>query len=148
MIYADDLSVGQEFAFGSRTLSEHDILDFAGQWDPLRIHTDVAYAEQEGPFGRVIASGIHTLAVYQRMMVDAFAHDIAHKAGRELRLNFRKPVPAGTTLRARCCITDLVLRPQRGDAKAFWHAEVLDQDDDVVLEMDMEGVILMRPAAT
>lgn len=78
------------------------------------------------------------------MMVDGFASDIAHKAGRELRLNFRKPVPAGTTLRGRCRIVDLVLRPARGDAKMFWRADVLDQDDDVVLEIDMEGVILMR----
>jgi hypothetical protein len=73
MIYAEDLHVGQEFEFGSMTLSEQDILDFARQWDPLRIHTDVAYAK-EGPFGQVIASGLHTLAVYQRMMVDGFAY--------------------------------------------------------------------------
>ncbi len=143
MIYAEDLHVGQEFEFGSQTLSEQDILDFAAQWDPLRIHTDPAYAK-EGPFGQVIASGLHTLAVYQRMMVDGFGYEIAHKAGRELRLNFRKPVPAGTTLRGRCRITDLVLRPERGDAKMFMHAEVIDQDADVVLEIDMEGVILMR----
>ncbi len=145
MIYAEDLTIGQEFEFGSMTLSEQDIGDFARQWDPLRIHTDVAYAK-EGPFGQVIASGLHTLAAYQRMMVDAFAHDIAHKAGRELRLNFRKPVPAGTTLRARCRIADLVLRPARGDAKSFWHAEVFDQEGDVVLQIEMEGVILMRPS--
>lgn len=143
MIYAQDLHVGQEFEFGSMALSEQDIIDFARQWDPLRIHTDVAYAKA-GPFGQVIASGLHTLAAYQRMMVDGFAKDIAHKAGRELRLNFRKPVPAGTTLRGRCRIVDLVLRPERGDAKMFWRADVLDQDDDVVLEIDMEGVILMR----
>lgn len=146
MIYAEDLTVGQEFEFGSMTLSEPDILDFARQWDPLRIHTDVAYAK-EGPFGQVIASGLHTLAVYQRMMVDSFGYEIAHKAGRELRLNFRKPVPPGTTLRGRCRIADLVLRPERGDAKLFMHCEVFDQDDDVVLEIDMEGVILMRPVA-
>jgi acyl dehydratase len=147
MIYAEDLRVGQEFEFGSMTLSEHDILDFAAQWDPLRIHTDVAYAK-EGPFGQVIASGLHTLAAYQRMMVDGFGYDIAHKAGRELRLNFRKPVTAGTTLRGRCRITDLALRPERGDARMAMHAEVLDQHDDLVLEIDMEGVILMRPDAT
>ena len=147
MIYAEDLSVGQEFEFGSTTLSEQDILDFAGQWDPLRIHTDLEYAKK-GPFGHVIASGVHTLAAYQRMMVDAFAYDIAHKAGRTLHLNFRKPVPAGTTLRGRCRITDLVLRPGRRDAKMMLQAEVLDQDDDVVLELSTEGVILMRPDPT
>lgn len=144
MIFAEDLTVGQEVEFGSMTLSEQDIVDFAKQWDPLRIHTDLAYAK-EGPFGQVIASGLHTLCAYQRMMVDGFGYDIAHKAGRELRLNFRKPVPPGTTLRGRCKIVEISLRPGRQDARMRMHCDMFDQDDDVVLEIDMDGVILMRP---
>jgi acyl dehydratase len=147
MIYAEDLSIGQAFEFGSLTLSEQDIVEFATQWDPLRIHTDLAYAKA-GPFGQVIASGLHTLAAYQRMMVDAFAYDIAHKAGRALQINFRKPVPAGTTLRGRSRIVELALRPERRDARMVMHGDVFDQDDDVVLEIDMEGVVLMRPEAS
>lgn len=146
MIYADDLTVGQEVEFGSVTFSEQAIRDFATQWDPLRIHTDVAFAKA-GPFGAVIASGLHTLAAFQRMLVDNFAHDIANKAGRGVQLNFRKPVPAGTTLRGRCRIVDIALRPARGDANMKLHCEAIDQDDDVVMEMEMEGVVLMRPAA-
>jgi acyl dehydratase len=120
-------------------------MDFAGQWDPLRIHTDIDYAKA-GPFGEVIASGLHTLCVFQRMMVDAFGYDIAHKAGRKLELKFQKPVRAGDTLSARCRIEDITLRPDRGDAWMTMHSEVLDQEGDVVLEIDMRGVILMRPA--
>ncbi len=146
MIYGEDLTAGQEFTFGSMTLSEDEIVDFAKQWDPLRIHTDLAYAK-EGPFGQVIASGIHTLAAYQRMMVDGFGYDIAHKAGRELRLNFRRPVLAGTTLHGRTRILEITLRPSRGDTVMTMFGEVLDSGDNVVLEIHMEGVILMRPAA-
>ena len=47
---------------------------------------------------------------------------------------------------ARTRILDLTLRPERGDAVMHMHAEVLDQDGNVVLEIGMEGVILMRPA--
>lgn len=145
VIYAEDLAVGQEFEFGSMALSEQDILDFATQWDPLRIHTDVAYAK-EGPFGQVIASGLHTLCVFQRMMVDAFGYDIAHKAGRQLELTFRRPVLPGTTLSARCRVGDITLRPQRGDAWMSMHSDVLDSGGNVVLEIEMLGVVLMRPA--
>jgi acyl dehydratase len=145
VLYAEDLTPGREFEVGSMTLSEQDILDFARQWDPLRIHTDIAYAKA-GPFGQVIASGLHTLCVFQRMMVDAFGYDIAHKAGHKLELKFRRPVLAGTTWSARCRIEDITLRPERGDAWMTMHSDVLDQDGHVVLELEMLGVVLRRPA--
>lgn len=145
MLYAEDLAPGREFEFGSVTVSESDIVEFARQWDPLRIHTDLAYAK-DGPFGQVIASGLHTLCVFQRMMVDAFGYDIAHKAGHKLELTFLRPVLPGTTLSARCRIQDLTLRPERGDAWMTMHSDVIDQNDHVVLAIGMLGVVLMRPA--
>jgi acyl dehydratase len=145
VLYAEDLSVGREFEVGSVTLSEQDILDFARQWDPLRIHTDLAYAK-EGPFGQVIASGLHTLCAFQRMMVDAFGYDIAHKAGHQLQLKFLRPVLPGTTLSARCRIEEIRLRPERGDAWMTMRSDVINQDDHVVLTIEMLGVVLMRPA--
>ena len=144
MFYAEDLTVGSEYKVGSTTLSEQDIIDFARQWDPLRIHVDADYAK-DGPFGEVIASGIHTLAVFQRMMVDGFGFDIAHKAGHKLELKFLRPVRAGTTLSARCRVVDVALRPERGDAWLTMHSDVVDQDDHVVLAIEMHGVVLMRP---
>jgi acyl dehydratase len=144
VLYAEDLTVGCEFDFGSLTLSEADILDFARQWDPLRIHTDQAYAKQ-GTFGQVIASGLHTLCAFQRMMVDAFGHDIAHKAGHKLGLKFCRPVFPGATLSAHLRVLDITLRPERKDAWMTMHADVFDQSRDVVLEIDMLGVVLMRP---
>jgi acyl dehydratase len=127
------------------TLSEQDIVDFARQWDPLRIHVDRDYAT-EGPFGQVIASGLHTLCAFQRMMVDAFGYDIAHKAGRGLELKFLRPVLPGTTLSARCRIEEIRLRPERGDAWMRMRSDVIDHDDHVVLTIDMRGFVLMRPA--
>lgn len=146
MIYAEDLAAEQEFTFGSMTLSEEQIVAFATAWDPLRIHTDLDYAKA-GPFGQVIASGLHTLCAFQRMMVDAFGYDIAHKAGHKLDLTFRRPVLAGTTLSARCRIEDITLRPDRGDAWMKMRSDVLDSDGNVMLEIGMLGVVLMRPAA-
>lgn len=128
------------------TLSEDEIMEFARQWDPLRIHTDQAYAAA-GPFGQVIASGLHTLCAFQRMMVDAFGYDIAHKAGHKLELKFRRPVRPGTTLSGRCRIEAMTLRPDRGDAWMTMHSEVVDHEGHAVLEIDMNGVVLMRPTS-
>ncbi len=65
----DDLSVGQEFRFGTMSIPLEDVLDFARRWDSQPFHTDEARA-RESPFGGLIASGIHTLAA-------AFGHMIA-----------------------------------------------------------------------
>ncbi|QPF82351.1 hypothetical protein IC762_21585 [Bradyrhizobium genosp. L] len=50
MLYADDLAEGQTFQLGSYTISEAEILEFAGQYDPIPIHTDPV-AAAAGPFG-------------------------------------------------------------------------------------------------
>ncbi len=39
------------------------------------------------------------------------------------------------------------MRPDRGDAWMTMHSGVLDQDGNVVLEIEMLGVVLMRPVA-
>jgi len=55
----DELSVGDEFAFGSVRMELDEILDFGRRWDPQPFHIDPA-AAATGPFGGIIASGLHT----------------------------------------------------------------------------------------
>ena len=55
-LWADNLSVGQIFEFGTHHVSEDELLDFARAWDPQDFHVDKAVAER-GPYGGLIASG-------------------------------------------------------------------------------------------
>ena len=64
----DELSVGQEFRFGTMRMPLDEVLDFARRWDPQPFHVDEARAK-ETLYGGLIASGIHTLAA-------AFGHMI------------------------------------------------------------------------
>jgi acyl dehydratase len=57
----DELSLGQEFDFGSIRMELDEILDFARRWDPQPFHID-AVAAAAGPFRGIIASGLHTQA--------------------------------------------------------------------------------------
>ncbi|MFB7757528.1 hypothetical protein ACFC18_49500, partial [Streptomyces sp. NPDC056121] len=65
-LYSEDLPrfVDLRQPLGTHMMTEDDIREFAGQWDPLPIH--VGDGEH---FGGVIASGLHTLCVYQRLAV-------------------------------------------------------------------------------
>ena len=51
-LYFDDFSVGQKFVTKARTITETDIVNFAGlSWDHNQLHTDAIYAAST-PFGR------------------------------------------------------------------------------------------------
>lgn len=145
LLYAEDLQAGDEIQLGSRTLSEDEIIAYAEQWDPLPIHTDREHAAA-GPFGRIIASGLHTLGVYQALMVGSWGSRVANKAGKQLTIKFLRPVPGGTTLTGRTRLLTVTLRPERRDGLVTMRSELLDQDGHVVLEVLAEGVILMSPS--
>ena len=55
-LYLEDLSVGQSFATGSRTLDEASIKAFAREYDPQPFHLD-AEAAKSTFFGSLVASG-------------------------------------------------------------------------------------------
>src|SRR5690606_26878517 len=55
----EDYRVGDVREYGTITVTEQQILDFARQFDPQLIHTDPEWAAT-GPFGGLIASGIQT----------------------------------------------------------------------------------------
>ena len=61
--YLDDYAVGERFISPARTITEADIIQFAGltgDWHPL--HTDVEYAAKT-PFKERIAHGMLTLSI-------------------------------------------------------------------------------------
>lgn len=146
-LYAEDLRPGMEFPFTSWTLTEEAILDYARQWDPLPIHIDPA-AARGGPHGGVIASGLHTMAVYQRLIALALWRDVMGIGGRNLQVRFTKPVVPGTTVTGSAVVEHVTHRPERGTAVIGLTAELTDDSGAVVLEVGVEAVILRRAGAT
>lgn len=62
-LYFEDLEIGQEFTSPARTITESDIMQFAGlsgDYNPL--HTDDVFAAGT-PFGRRIAHGLLGLSI-------------------------------------------------------------------------------------
>jgi acyl dehydratase len=62
----EDLVLGEFRRSLPRTVTEAEIVAFARQWDPQWFHSDAAMA-RESIFGQVVASGIHTLALWRQM---------------------------------------------------------------------------------
>ena len=142
VVTADDLAVGDRIPFGSRTLSEDEILAFARDWDPQWLHTDPA-AAAAGHHGGVIASGIHTLAVLQRLCVEALYSRWAVIAGRGFdRLRFTAPVRPGDTLTGAATILAVSLDDTRGRVQMDF--DVRNQDDVQVLTALMTVYVWRR----
>jgi acyl dehydratase len=109
MKYFEEIAVGERASFGSHTFTPAEIKSFAVRFDPQPFHVDEAAAAQS-PYGALIASGWHTIAVWMRhAMLYQRAEDEARRARGEpiaelgpspgfRDLRWLKPVYAGDTI--------------------------------------------------
>ena len=144
MLYAEDLVEGQEFQLGRYTITEAEILQFARQYDPVPIHTDLV-AAAAGPFGGLIASGFNTIAIYQRLVVEAVWTKVAGIVGRSLEVRLPNPVRPGSTLTGKTQIQGITLRPERRNAVVMFRTELVDGEGRSVLILILDALIHARP---
>jgi acyl dehydratase len=144
--YWDELQVGEEFTFGQYAVSEKEIIDFATRFDPMEFHTDPEKAKQS-PLGALCASGIHTLAIMQRLSFDHVFKNLHIVAGKELRrCQFLRPVFVDNILSVIVKVISLSEgnRKDRGNVK--FDIIVNNADFQPVLEVQGEMVILKKIA--
>lgn len=144
MLYAEDLTEGQQFQLGTYTISEAEILQFAAQYDPVPIHTNPA-AATAGPFGGLIASGFNTIAIYQRLVVEAIWAKVAGIVGRSFEIRLPNPVRPGTTITGRSEIQKITLRPERRDAVVIFRTELVNDKGCPVLVLVLDALVHARP---
>ena len=144
----EDYVVGSVYEFGHTTLTEDEIVAFATTYDPQAIHTDPAWAST-GPFGGLIASGMHTMAVCMRLYVEHYISRVASLASPGLdELRFTRPVRPGDELRVRVTVDSARLSRSKPD-RGLVHSgiEVLNQADEVVLTFGAMNFLAVRPAS-
>ena len=145
--YAEDLAIGRSFELGEYDVRREEIIAFAAQWDPQAFHVDTAVASA-GRFGDVIASGAHTLSIFQRLAALAEFRRWAVIAGRQIRsLVFEAPVRPGMTLRGRMVV--LSVAPDKPGRSLVRLRGELVAGDDVVISLESELLVSNRrqPAA-
>lgn len=141
----DDLTPGQRFTFGSYHVSSEEIITFARSYDPQPFHLDEAAAAAHPIFKGLCASGIHTLAMAQSMMIKGFmAQRFAILAGAgmdEVRLHV--PVYPGDILRVELEMKDLRASRSRADrGTVVYNTSVMNQHAQPVLTY--RSVMVMR----
>ncbi|NNF93892.1 MAG: MaoC family dehydratase [Altererythrobacter sp.] len=145
-IYYEDLELGAKQSFGSYEVTREEVVEFANKYDPQAFHLDDDAAAKTH-FGRISASGWHTCAMTMAMMVENMKN--VKQAGLGSpgvdQLMWKKPVYPGDTLRVESEVISKrrsKSRPEMGLFKS--HAQIFNQNDEVVLEMTSNGLIAVR----
>ncbi|WP_207401713.1 MaoC/PaaZ C-terminal domain-containing protein [Psychrobacter pygoscelis] len=130
----EGFNVDDRNQLGSYTLTLEDIISFAEQWDPQFFHTDPERAVTEGFFGGIIASGIQTMAVFQRLSVQSFSQNVKVIGGAGIKdLQFRHPVYPGDTLTGSLTVTDVHHDSERHRTLVTYAGELINQKEEKVL---------------
>jgi acyl dehydratase len=132
-LFFDDVEVGQEWESLGRTLTEADIVNFAGlSGDFNPIHVDHEFARTTH-FRRPVAHGLLVLAMSSGLGLHAPAmRTLAFLGIREWQ--FVGPVYIGDTLRVRSKILDKEVRARGRRAAITWQRQIVNQEGKVVQE--------------
>ena len=146
--YLDDFTVGSNFGTDGKTVSEAEILEFALKYDPQPFHMDVE-AAKAGPFGGLIASGVQTMAIGLRLLLQAqiFPPGASMGSPGMDELRWLKPVRPGDTLRLRgeaLEVTPSRSKPDRGVLK--YRMTIFNQHGEDVMSMLGMQIVKRRSA--
>jgi acyl dehydratase len=132
-LYFDDVALDQEWHSLGRTITEADVVAFAGlSGDYNPIHVDHAHARST-PYGRPIAHGLLILAVASGLGIHAPA--MRTLAVLELReWHFREPVFFGDTIRVLTRVAEKIEKARGRRGEIVWSRRVINQEGKTVLE--------------
>jgi acyl dehydratase len=144
--YFDDIEAGEEYESPGRTITEADIVLFAGiSGDYNVVHTD-AELMKSSIFGERIAHGLLGLSIQSGLLARAMI-PYATIAFAGLRWKFKGPIKIGDTIRVRAKVTAKKdgAKPDRGLVTLA--RTVTNQRGEVVQEGETDLLVERRPPA-
>jgi acyl dehydratase len=143
--YFEEIQVGEEYESPGRTVTETDIVLFAGlSGDYNILHTDAEFMKQS-IFGERIAHGLLGLAIQAGLFTRA-TQPYATLAFVGLRWRFKNPIKIGDTIRvlARVLAKKETAKPDRG--LITLERKVLNQRSEVEQEGETDLMVERRPS--
>lgn len=142
-LYFEDLKVGNRWKSRARTITETDVVNFAGltgDYDPL--HVDREFCKQT-PFGRPIAHGLLGLSLVAGLGSHyPMVHTIAFVAVRNWE--FKEPAFVGDTVHAVIEVAELEEHGRRRGV-VVWKRQLINQVGKVVQQGTFETIVAKKP---
>ncbi len=143
-LYFEEFEVGQKIQTAARTITETDIVNFAGlSGDFNFIHTN-AEAAQQTPFGARVAHGMLVASIATGLAVQQGFIDGTTLAFRELTWRFTRPVFIGDTVHVQVEITQTKPMARLGGGLVTFEAQVVNQQGEVVHKGEWKMLIKSR----
>lgn len=132
-LYFDDIDSDGEWESQGRTITETDIVNFAGlSGDYNSIHVDHEYAKTT-PFRRPIAHGFLVFAIGSGLGVLAPPTHVIALVGVQ-EWNFVGPVFIGDTIRVRARVVQKTLKGRGRRGEIVWYRAIINQEDKIIQE--------------
>ncbi len=141
-IFFSDYELGHVYTTVRRTVTEADVVMFAGlsgDFNPL--HTDQVFAEQT-PFGQRVAHGMLSASISTGLAQTLGIFEGTTLALMEQVFRYKAPVFFGDTIHLRLTVDQLKPSSKGGKGVVTFKSEVVKQDGTVVVEG--HWVVLIR----
>lgn len=144
--YFEEFAIGQTYTSVGRTITEYDVLTFAGlSGDYNQIHTDAEFAKTT-PYGQRIAHGLLGLAIASGLAMRTGILEGTVLAFREIQeWKFTKPVMIGDTLHVELEVVDLKPFPRLGGGMVTILVDVLNQRSEAVMKGKWLVLVASKP---
>jgi len=141
--FFDEIALGEEYESPGRTVTESDIVMFAGlSGDYNVLHTDAEFMKQS-IFGERIAHGLLGLAIQSGLFSRA-TQAYATLAFVGLRWKFKAPVKIGDTIRLRAKVIARKDLSEPGRGLVTLQRTLLNQRDEVVQQGETDLIVEKR----
>ncbi len=142
--YFDDYNLGDTFATRTRTITEADIVNFAGlSGDFHELHMSEEFAKR-GPFGRRIAHGALIFSISTGLVIQMGDSDHVIAFYGVDKLRFTHPTFIGDTIRVEKRVVELAPKDEARGVVGF-ETQVLKQDGAVVILYSDKVLVKRRP---
>ena len=139
--YFEDYEIGQEFISPGRTITEHDVMTFAGlSGDYNQLHTNTEFCSQS-LFGKPIAHGLLGLSVASGLLSRLGVAEGTTIAFLGLNWNFTGPIFFGDTVCARATITEKRETSKKDRGIVIRQVELINQRGNVVQKGEMKTMV-------
>ena len=133
-LWFEDFALGQVIWSAGRTVTEADLVAFAGlSWDTTFLHTDAELAGRSAFRGR-IAHGMLVWSMASGLGVGTGIFEGTIEALAGMSMDFTAPVYPGDTIRLRLEVTEKSDPPTRRNGRVIFQARVYNQREELVVD--------------
>lgn len=145
-LYFEEFEVGQHIISPGRTITETDVVNFAGlSGDFNQIHIDVEYSRNT-PFGQRVAHGLLGLAIASGLAVQTGILQRTVVAFREITdWKFIKPIFIGDTIHVEMVVIETKPLRRLGGGAVVIELDVKNQQKETIMKGTWKVLVANKP---